>query len=246
VRDLARRIEKSLARDGFRATAERGTRFCLRGARALLPGRRAAIAERAARERAFDARHGVQTAQIHMARRNDITGARWQSGNKYEALDVGFDFAGALGCCVDLQPADFVFVDVGAGMGRALLLAARLRFKRLIGIEYSSELVAIARRNTQAARGLDIDPEKLEVAHADAITYQLPNEPLVIFLYNPFDCEAMGEFVEHVKASIASLPRRVVVVYLNAQCDAEWRQSGLVRCVGEWQDAMIYDSGVRP
>ena len=39
------------------------------------------------------------------------------------------------------------FVDVGAGMGRAMLLAAELPFRAVIGVELNPALVRIARRN---------------------------------------------------------------------------------------------------
>ena len=41
------------------------------------------------------------------------------------------------------------FVDAGAGMGRALLLATRRPFKQIVGIEVSPALAAIARENVE-------------------------------------------------------------------------------------------------
>ena len=39
------------------------------------------------------------------------------------------------------------FVDVGAGKGRALLLAAELPFRKIIGVELNEELTRIAQKN---------------------------------------------------------------------------------------------------
>jgi tRNA G46 methylase TrmB len=38
-----------------------------------------------------------------------------------------------------------VFVDIGSGMGRVVLMAARRPFQRVVGIERSTELTEIAR-----------------------------------------------------------------------------------------------------
>src|SRR5689334_21283292 len=48
-------------------------------------------------------------------------------------------------------PAD-VFVDLGAGKGRALLMAGRLPYRRVVGIELDPELAQCARRNVEQAR----------------------------------------------------------------------------------------------
>jgi len=41
----------------------------------------------------------------------------------------------------------FTFIDFGCGKGRAMLLAAERPFRRLIGIDFSHELLMVARRN---------------------------------------------------------------------------------------------------
>ena len=44
------------------------------------------------------------------------------------------------------------FIDVGAGMGRAVLLAAELPFRRVVGVELNPTLARIARKNLTAWR----------------------------------------------------------------------------------------------
>src|SRR5690348_8785344 len=53
----------------------------------------------------------------------------------------------------DLNPgvAD-VFVDLGSGKGKALLIAGQLSFKRVIGVELDQELSESARSNIKQAR----------------------------------------------------------------------------------------------
>src|SRR3990172_4635695 len=46
-------------------------------------------------------------------------------------------------------PNAYSFVDIGAGKGRALLLASELPFRKVIGVELSAELAAIAQDNAK-------------------------------------------------------------------------------------------------
>src|SRR3954466_14494536 len=83
---------------------------------------------------------------------------------------------------------DDVFLDLGAGMGRILVLAARYPFKRVIGVELAPELAAIARRNLASAR-LRRRVGDTEVITADATTYVVPDDVTVVYLFNPFTGE---------------------------------------------------------
>jgi SAM-dependent methyltransferase len=42
---------------------------------------------------------------------------------------------------------EFTFIDIGCGKGRALLLASKFGFQRILGLELSSRLVAVAKTN---------------------------------------------------------------------------------------------------
>jgi SAM-dependent methyltransferase len=90
---------------------------------------------------------------------------------------------------------DYTFIDLGAGMGRALLLASELPFRRVIGVEVNSSLIPIARRNIDrwsANRG-SLCP--VEILEEDARNFTLPPGPLLIFLYNPFGEEIVEEVI---------------------------------------------------
>lgn len=82
-----------------------------------------------------------------------------------------------------------VFVDIGAGKGKACIYASR-HFPRVIGVEYSSELVAAARTNQQRARR-----DNIQFILADATHYDVPDEASLVFLFNPFDDVLLGRFI---------------------------------------------------
>jgi tRNA G46 methylase TrmB len=45
--------------------------------------------------------------------------------------------------------SNYTFIDIGSGKGRMLLLAAELPFRRVIGIEFASDLHAVAQQNVK-------------------------------------------------------------------------------------------------
>lgn len=218
--------QKSLARDGFVATARRGAAFLTRRARGGAPRL----------DRAFDDARGVETAVPSEVPAADVVGPNWLSGVAYQPLPGSFDF-GAVLADRGLRYEELTFLDLGAGKGRALLLAAALPFRSIVGVEYSASLVEVARENIDWVG----DP-RLSVVCADAAAYELPPEPLVIFLYNPFGDKVMRGVIRNVGESIARTPRRVVVVYFTPVWHSLWIDAGFVPFVAEHSGAAIYDS----
>jgi hypothetical protein len=49
----------------------------------------------------------------------------------------------------DVRYERYIFIDVGPGLGRNLLLASKFRFRRIIGIEHSKHLHSIAKENVK-------------------------------------------------------------------------------------------------
>jgi SAM-dependent methyltransferase len=92
----------------------------------------------------------------------------------------------------------YAFVDLGCGKGRPLALATEFGFNRILGVEISPELAAIARANaaTIAARHPGRTP--IEVHVGDATTARAPGRLVVYYMYHPFD----GSLVESLVAGI--------------------------------------------
>jgi SAM-dependent methyltransferase len=115
-----------------------------------------------------------------------------------------------------------VFVDLGCGKGRALLLASEYPFQRIVGVEFAAELVEVARKNLLSYRNARQVCRALEVVLGDATEYPLPDEPLVLFLQNPFGGIVMEGVVEQVRCSLEKHPRPLTVVYGNPYCERLW------------------------
>lgn len=113
----------------------------------------------------------------------------------------------------DIGPND-VFVDLGAGKGRAVFLAAaHYPFKRVIGVELSEELSAVARANIAQVRHRLLCQD-VELVTSDVLDYEIPEDVTVVFLYNPFRGQLFASVIEKLLASVDRRPRRMWVIYL--------------------------------
>ena len=119
------------------------------------------------------------------------------------------------GLGVDL--AQFTFVDLGSGKGRTLLMASEYPFRRIVGVELLPELNELARENIAVFQSDSRKCLAVESICADARTFELPTEPLLLYLFNPLLESGMVRVVHNVERSLKSNPRRVIVVYHNPQ-----------------------------
>ena len=120
----------------------------------------------------------------------------------------------------DALPADksnWSFVDLGAGEGRAMLAAADHPYKQIIGVEFVEELAERARSNINSATKLNAG--SLGVACCDASEFDYPLDPMIVFMFNPFDQPVINRVAEVIAASYASSPRPVIIAYLNPKHD---------------------------
>ena len=120
----------------------------------------------------------------------------------------------------------YSFVDVGAGKGRALLLAAELPFRKVIGVELSEELTRTAQKNILLWKRLAQPRARIRVLHGDAAEFRWPRSPLLVYLNNPFDCALVKDLAEQLATAAESGPGLVDVLYVNPGCADELMRSG--------------------
>jgi SAM-dependent methyltransferase len=119
------------------------------------------------------------------------------------------------------------FVDVGAGKGRALLLAAELPFRKFIGVELSEELARIAQRNVARWSLVTRPKVNIRVVNGDAATFRWPRTPLLVYLYNPFACTLIAQMAENLGAAAGSGSGLVDLIYVNPTCTDTLTTRGL-------------------
>lgn len=106
----------------------------------------------------------------------------------------------------------YTFVDYGAGKGRVVLSAVAAGYREAIGVDFAPELVEIA---GAAILEAGIEPGRARVVEADAMQYELPPGPLVIYLFNPFGPPVLNAVAQRIAAA-AARPDPVIVAYVNA------------------------------
>jgi predicted RNA methylase len=110
---------------------------------------------------------------------------------------------------------DDVFIDIGSGKGRAVLVAAvDYRFGRVIGVELTQELHETAERNMAAAAG-KIRAGKVELVRSDVREYQIPDDVTVVYMNNPVRGPVFVSVLEALSASQRRRPRRMRLIYYN-------------------------------
>ena len=144
-----------------------------------------------------------------------------------------------------LEAATALFLERGYGASIDDIAAAAGVSKQTIYARYACKhdlLAAIARQNIERFPAELRRCDQLSVLTADATNFALPAGPLALYLYNPFHGPVMRQVAEHVGHALAAEPRRVIVIYFNPVCAAEWdRLTGLQRVQsGPWLN--IYDS----
>jgi SAM-dependent methyltransferase len=115
----------------------------------------------------------------------------------------------------EVSPAD-VFLDLGSGKGRVVLLAARYPFGRVIGVELSDRLTSIARSNVEACRAR-LRCVRIELVTADVTTYPIPDDVSVVYMNNAFRGSIFDAAIRNLIASVDRQPRTVRLIYSNAR-----------------------------
>ena len=144
-----------------------------------------------------------------------------------------------------LRPEDASFLDLGAGRGRALLLAAEAGFRHVVGIELDPVLAADARRNLarharRRATAVRAGTTS-SVLCQDAADVVLPAGPVLVFVYNSFGPRTLRWVLERIEDSVRTDPRTVQLAYHNpVHADVVEARPAFVRTAGG-RDWALYD-----
>jgi hypothetical protein len=146
----------------------------------------------------FDAEHGVVTEALLFLGELDpeAIGDAIDDATHYEPTPV-YECT-ALLRAVPVAPADCTFVDIGAGMGRVVMLASTRPFRQIVGVEVSAALCETARDNLvrwRRAHG-QLACTDLRIVCRDAAQYRFPPGNIVVYLYNPFGERTLSRIVQ--------------------------------------------------
>ncbi len=125
---------------------------------------------------------------------------------------------------------DFNFIDIGAGMGRAVLLASEMPFHKVIGIELNPTLARMARRNVSIWRLHRKALAPIRIVSGDAVEFAFPPGPCLLFLFNPFGATVMRRLVAGLASEFADRPGQLDLLYVNNEQERVIEpQSGFTR-----------------
>ena len=141
---------------------------------------------------------------------------------------------------LDIDPAQFTFVDFGSGKGRVLLIAAERPFKDVIGIEFSRELHEIALRNIGRLPPHLDRRAPVRSVNGDAAEVELPKGNLVCYFNNPFGPPIISRVAERLVAHHRDHGCHILVVYVVPRHRDVFERCGIFRILDESRDAVIF------
>lgn len=188
----------------------------------------------------FDQAYGTDTENIREVGSLDIKSDNARYAVRYQPSP--HDLAHKIIHGLAIHHDQYTFLDFGAGKGRVLLIAAELPFQAVIGIEFSSELCAIANNNIAKIAPEMRAASKVECQLADATAFPLPETPLVCYFYNPFSAVIMKEVMDRLIASLKHKPRDIYVIYVHPEHRAIFDNAGYWDIVGEAEFHIVYRS----
>lgn len=108
----------------------------------------------------------------------------------------------------------FIFVDLGCGKGKVLLIAGGRPFRRVIGVEMSLDLITVAARNLKSYRGKRRCAQYALVCE-DAANFVIPEVPAVFYLYDPFGETVLRDILTKIERSVRKVKRECYLLYFT-------------------------------
>jgi len=159
----------------------------------------------------FDAAHGVTTEGIILLGDldPDAIGDALADATHYEPTPV--PQFGMLAAALPVPARSLVFIDVGSGLGRVVLLASQYPFKQVVGVEVSPALCQVARENLVRWRRSSAEAacKDVRIVCRDAAEFRFPPGDLAVYLYNPFGDVS----VQRLADRLAARPSGAFVLY---------------------------------
>ena len=166
-------------------------------------------------DRAFDRRWGTDTSTGVSARALGFDAAQIDQCRRYDPSREAMvrDPVAAL----QLHPAQWDFIDFGAGKGRAMMLAMEMGFASVTGVELSDRLCAIARANIARFADLSGTTTPAQVIAGDATMVAPAGRQILAYFYNPFGATIMTAVRGRLEAALRDGAARVTVIYANPE-----------------------------
>jgi SAM-dependent methyltransferase len=161
----------------------------------------------------YDREHGVDTSGYMAAEKIHTDPKMKDLVVPYSASQASI-IRGALAALGDVH--EYSFVDFGCGKGRATLVATEFPFREITGVELSTELAEVARRNAAIFAKRFPDRPGIAIHAQNVLNYPLPAGKLVVYMYHSFGRPVLAEILCRLEASLAAGHNtHIFLIYYN-------------------------------
>jgi SAM-dependent methyltransferase len=179
-------------------------------------------------DESFDVAYGTDTSAIREVGSLDFAFPNALHAFRYQASSDAL-VRNAI-AQMDIEIAEFSFIDFGSGKGRVLMVAAEYPFKQVIGVELSSELNEIANQNIARLPSDRKRAGDITTFCCDAAEFDPPFGNLVCYFYNPFDGAVVKPIADKLAAH-AGAGYRTIVIYVDPRYRDLFEQTGAFQVV---------------
>ena len=164
----------------------------------------------------FDKKYNIDTTVIVSEVELKTKSKNWKYASRYEPISSNFSLQQILSS-FQINLSEYIFIDLGAGKGRPIIMASMLPFKAIIGVEFSAPLIDIARDNILKF------PQHLQLCKdirfyvLDASEYIFPDskEKFILFMFNPFSHQILENVLKNLTKSFYENPRHLIIIFVN-------------------------------
>lgn len=189
----------------------------------------------------FDWEHRVNTTSAAVGWRDRLLGVFHSPYQPTESA-LFHEMLEALRLQIRSDFHDFVFIDLGSGKGRTLLMASDYHFRRIVGVELLPALNGAAQENLSKYRSEAQKCFALESICADATEFPFPAEPMVLYLFNPFPESGLRRMIANLEESLRTHPQEVYVLYHNPLLEYVLGGSAGLKKISETHQYAIYQA----
>lgn len=113
--------------------------------------------------------------------------------------------------------SQYTFIDLGSGKGRAVMLASELPFTACVGVELDPGLAMIARKNLELWSRSAHRCTDLSIVQDDVLALRLPGNPVLLYLFNPFDDHIMSALGLRLRDLLANRGCPIDILYARPE-----------------------------
>ena len=189
----------------------------------------------------YDWEHRVNTTSAAVSWRDRLLGILHSPYQPTES-SLFHEMIGVVSAWEGFDFREFIFIDLGSGKGRTLLMASDYPFRRIVGVELLSALHDVAQQNIDAYYSESQKCFAMESICGDATEFSFPVEPMVLFLFHPLPESGLRRVMANLERSLLENPRTVYVLYHNPLLERVLGESAALKGIGGTHQYAAYVS----